>query len=298
MSLLSRIAFRPSPRGVVTSLALTLVAVVIFWPELFAVADPNVIDIAGRFQPPSFQHFFGTDDAGRDIFSRVLLGARFSVGNAILVVLSAATIGTVIGAVGGWVGGWVDRLLSKSTDVFLAFPYLVLAMAISAAAGRNLTSAVVALIVVWWHSYARMVRTIVRTQKSELFVKAARTLGASGPQIIWWHVIPQATQQLAARMTLDIGYVLVALTGLSFLGLGAQAPSPEWGLMIASAKAYALVAWWYPFFPGLAIVGVVAGSVWLGDGIGRVNSSAVPSVRRSRRKRSEAEHADSRENSV
>jgi len=298
MSLLSRSTFRVSPRGVITSLALTLIALVILWPELFIVEDPNLINVAGRFQTPSFEHLFGTDDAGRDIFSRVVLGARFSVGNAILVVLSAAAIGTIIGAVGGWLGGWVDRLLSKSTDVFLAFPYLVLAMAISAAAGRNLTSAVVALIIVWWPSYARMVRTIVRTQKSELFVKAARTLGASGPQIIWWHVIPQATQQLAARMTLDVGYVLVALTGLSFLGLGAQAPSPEWGLMIASAKAYALVAWWYPFFPGLVIVGVVAGSVWLGEGISRDKSPSRRAAKRSRRTNVEVEHADSKESSA
>jgi peptide/nickel transport system permease protein len=260
---------RPTARRVVAIVALALLAVLIIRPEIFVVADPTSIDVAGRFQPPSAEHWFGTDDAGRDIFSRMVLGARISLGCAIVVVLCAAAVGTIIGAIGGWVGGWFDTALSKITDVFLAFPYLVLAMAISAAVGRNLWSAVLALVIVWWPSYARMVRTVVRSQKSELYVKAARTLGASGSQILRWHVIPQTSQQLAIRMTLDVGYVLVAFTGLSFLGLGDQVPSPEWGLMIASAKTYVLNAWWYPFFPGLVILGVVALCVWLGDGFGR-----------------------------
>ncbi|MFD1715840.1 ABC transporter permease [Amnibacterium flavum] len=271
---------RPTARRIVGVIALVVLAILVFYPQLFVIADPTSINVGQRFLPPSFAHPFGTDDAGRDIFSRMVLGARISIGCAIIVVVSAAAVGTVIGAIGGWIGGWFDTLLSKVTDVFLAFPYLVLAMAISAAVGRDLWSAVLALVIVWWPSYARMVRTVVRGQKGELYVKAARTLGASGSQILRWHVIPQTTEQLAVRMTLDVGYVLVSFTGLSFLGLGAQAPSPEWGLMIASAKNYVLNAWWYPFFPGLVILGVVSLCVWLGDGIGAVKTAKKGKAKR------------------
>jgi peptide/nickel transport system permease protein len=261
-----------TPRRVVVAVALVLLAVLMVAPEVLIRYDPYAIDVTQRFLAPSFAHWFGTDDAGRDIFSRVVVGARYSVGSALFVVVVAALIGTIIGSVGGWLGGWVDTVLSKITDVFLAFPYLVLAMAISAAVGRNLWSAVLALIIVWWPSYARMVRSLVRGQRSELYVKAARTLGASGSQILRWHVVPQTTEQLFVRMTLDVGYVLVSFTGLSFLGLGAQAPSPEWGLMISAAKGYVLNAWWYPVFPGLVILVVVSLCVWLGDGVGRLST--------------------------
>jgi peptide/nickel transport system permease protein len=263
---------RITPRRVVVTIILVLLAVLLIAPQLLIRYDPFAIDVSQRFLAPSAAHWFGTDDAGRDIYSRVITGARYSIGSALFVVVVAALIGTVIGAIGGWVGGWIDTVLSKITDVFLAFPYLVLAMAISSAVGRNLWSAVLALIIVWWPSYARMVRSLVRGQRSELYVKAARTLGASGSQILRWHVVPQTTEQLFVRMTLDVGYVLVSFTGLSFLGLGAQAPSPEWGLMISAAKGYVLNAWWYPVFPGVVILVVVSICVWLGDGVGRIST--------------------------
>ena len=253
-------------RRAVLGLLAVLLLVLLVYPTLLTRGDPFIIDVGQRFQPPSWEHWFGTDDAGRDIYSRVVIGARTTLGCAILVVLAAAVIGTIIGAIGGWLGGRLDTVLGKFTDVFLAFPYLVLAMAISAAVGRSLWSAVLALAVVWWPSYARMIRTSVRTQRSELHVRAAQTLGASGGQILRWHIIPHTAEQLAVRMTLDVGYVLIAFTGLSFLGLAAQPPSADWGLMINSAKTYVLNAWWYAFFPGLVIIAVVALCVWLGDG--------------------------------
>jgi peptide/nickel transport system permease protein len=263
----------PTPKGVVLVVLGILLAILLIAPSLLTRGDPYAISVGNRFQPPSWEHWFGTDDAGRDIYSRMVIGARTTLGCAVLVVVLAALVGTLIGAIGGWLGGWLDQVLGKFTDVFLAFPYLVLAMAISAAVGRNLWSAVIALAIVWWPSYARMIRSSVRSQRSELHVKAARTLGASGPQILRWHVIPHTTSLLAVRMTLDVGYVLVAFTGLSFLGLGAQPPSPEWGLMISSAKTYVLNAWWYPFFPGLVILVTVALCVWIGDGARRNGKS-------------------------
>ncbi len=262
-------------KRIILALLLILLVVLVLVPNLLTRGEPYAIDVGGRFRPPSWEHWFGTDDAGRDIYSRMVLGARTSLGCAVLVVVLAAAVGTVIGSIGGWVGGWLDKTLGKITDVFLAFPYLVLAMAISAAVGRSLWSAVLALAIVWWPSYARMVRSSVRTQRGELHIKAARTLGASGPQILRWHVIPHTAEQLSVRMALDIGYVLVAFTGLSFLGLGAQPPSAEWGLMISAARGYVLNAWWYPFFPGLIILLVVSLCVWIGDGSGAHRRAAA-----------------------
>jgi len=259
----------PRARTIVTGLLVLLLLILLVYPEIFVTGEPYAVVVADRFQPPSWEHLFGTDEAGRDIFSRMMLGAQVTLGASLTVVAAAVAIGIVIGAVGGWFGGWLDTVLGKTTDVFLAFPYLVLTMAIASAIGRGTGSAVLALIIVWWPSYARMVRTIVRTTRNELSVIAARTLGASTWQLLWWHVIPRSYGQLLVRMTLDVGYVLVAFTGLSFLGLGAQPPTPEWGVLIATAKNYALLAWWYPLLPGLVILATVSICVWIGDGFAR-----------------------------
>jgi peptide/nickel transport system permease protein len=242
-----------------------LMLLVLIDPGLFAPRDPYELDIPQRLLGPGAGHLFGTDEAGRDIFSRVLYGARPSIGAALAVAGIAAAFGTVYGAVSGWAGGLLDRILMRIVDVFLAFPYLVLAMAVAASIGRDLRSAVIALVVVWWPSYARMIRGQVLSLKRQLYVRAARTLGASGAQQLRWHVVPHTFAQLNARLTLDIGYALVALTGLSFLGLGAQNPSPEWGLMISNAHTYVLNAWWYAVLPGLVIFATVLYFVSLGD---------------------------------
>lgn len=253
-------------RGIVMAVLAVVFLILILYPQLFVTGEAHEVVVANRFKPPSWEHLFGTDEAGRDIFSRMMLGARTSLGASLTVVAIAALVGVVIGSIGGWFGGWLDRVLGKTTDIFLAFPYLVLAMAIASAVGRSTGSAVLALSIVWWPSYARMVRTMVRTQRNDLSVTAARTLGASNWQLLRWHVIPHSYEQLLVRMTLDVGYVLVAFTGLSFLGLGTQPPSAEWGLLIATAKTYALSAWWYPVLPGLVILFTVSVCVWIGDG--------------------------------
>lgn len=257
---------RLAKRTILAVVGLGLVLVVVV-PGLFSPFDPYALDVPDRLLPPSGEHLFGTDEAGRDILSRVIHGTRDSIGSAVLVVALAAAFGTVWGAVAGWLGGWADRILMRVVDVFLAFPYLVLAMAVAASIGRDLRSAIVALAVVWWPGYARMIRGQVIALKDQLHVRVARTLGASAPELLRWHVLPHTFPQLNARVTVDVGYALVALTGLSFLGLGAQNPSPEWGLMVSNAKTYVLNAWWYAVLPGAVILLVVVYLVTLGDEI-------------------------------
>lgn len=242
-----------------------VIALLVVVPGLLAPHDPYAISTAERFLPPSATHLFGTDDGGRDIFSRILHGSRYSIGTSLIVVSVAAAFGTVYGAVAAWVGGVVDRILMRVVDVFLAFPYLIFAMAIAASLGRGISAALVALVVLWWPSYARMVRGQVLSLLTNYHVRAARTLGASSSQILRWHVVPHTYDQVAVRYTIDLGQALVALTGLSFLGLGARPPMPEWGLMISEAKQYALTAWWAAVLPGVVVFLVALNFMALGD---------------------------------
>lgn len=242
-----------------------LILSVITFPTLFSHYDPNGLDIINRLQPPSVKHLFGTDEGGRDIFTRLLHGARDSLGATILIVGFAGLMGTIVGSLAGWFGGRFDIILMRLVDVFLSFPYLVLAMALASALGRDLKSAVISLSLVWWPSFARLVRGQILSIKEKLFIHAVVTLGASDWQILRWHIIPHLYRSLTVKATMDFGYALIALTGLSFLGLGAQSPSPEWGLMISGARSYALVAWWYTFFPGLFIIAIVSFFSLLGE---------------------------------
>lgn len=237
----------------------------VVFPGLIAGRSPTEISASDRLQPPSWAHLFGTDEAGRDLFTRIVHGTRLSLGSAMLVVLGATAVGTLYGAVSGWCGGRVDRVAMRLVDVFLSFPYLVLAMAVASSLERGMRAAIIALVLVWWPGYARLVRGMVLSLKSDLHVKVARTLGASSSRILRWHVIPHLRGPLATRITLDVGYVLIAIAGLSFLGLAAQNPSPEWGLLIANSKTFVLGAWWYGVFPGAVIGVVVLNTVLLGD---------------------------------
>ena len=190
-----------------------------------------------------------------------------------LIVTVAALVGTVYGSLAAWYGGILDRLLMRTVDVFLAFPYLVFAMAVAASLGRGLTSTIVALSLLWWPSYARMIRGQVKSILNDYHIKAATTLGARRGQILRWHVIPHTYNQLLVRFTLDIGNALVALTGLAFLGLGATPPLPEWGRMVADSKQFALLAWWYAVFPGIAIFLTVLNFVLLGEALRKRSTS-------------------------
>jgi peptide/nickel transport system permease protein len=229
--------------------------------------DPNRMNIGLALRPPSAVHWFGTDEAGRDILSRVLHGGRESIAAALAVIAAALAIGVVVGALAGWCRGTVDELLMRATDLFFAFPPLVLAMAITAALGPSLTNAVVAAIVVWWPTYARLVRAEVLRVRENLYVEAGRALGLSDGRLMLRHVLPQTWGVLNARATVDVGYTILFIATLGFVGLGSKPPTAEWGAMIAGARTYFLDSWWTMTFPGLALFVTVICLSLLGDAI-------------------------------
>ncbi len=257
------------------------VALIVVWlaavaaPGLIANQDPIELNIYNALAPPSAQHWLGTDEAGRDLWARCIYGIRYSLGVSILIVIGAAVIGTIIGGFAGLMRGWVDFLLMRSTDVFLAFPYLILAIAIASAVGPGLTTVIVALTLVWWPGYARMVRGQVLALKELSFVEGARAAGTSTPMILVRHLVPHLLPQLSARVSMDIGYAVLALTGLSFLGLGAQPPTPELGAIIATARSHLLQAWWYTTLPGIFVLAAVLSAMVVSDWLEARNKGQV-----------------------
>jgi len=236
--------------------------------EALAPHDPYAQDItASKLLAPSWEHPFGTDELGRDVLSRVMTGARTSVRVAAVVLGFAVVVGTVIGAVSGYRGGWVDELLMRFTDLFLAFPALVLAVAIAASLGRSLENTMIALATVFWPWYARLVRAQVLSLKERDFVMAGRSLGLSGSALLLRHILPNAISVVIIQLTLDVGYAILSLSALSFIGLGAPPPLPEWGTMITNARTYFRDAWWYTTFPGIALTLTVFAFNVLGDGL-------------------------------
>jgi len=250
--------------GSVIVVLLVLTAIV---APLVAPYDPVKLSLTQRLRPPSTQYFFGTDEFGRDIFSRVLFGAQISLQVAGTVILLAAGVGVTLGAIGGYRGGRWDETVMRVSDIFMAFPDLVLAMALSAALGANLTSAIIAVSIVWWPTYARLVRGQILSLKQHAFVEAARGLGASEARIIARHLLPNTLSPLLVRISTDVGYAILYTASLGFIGLGAQEPTPEWGRMVATGRAYLLDQWWYPTLPGLAIFLAVLGFTWVGDAL-------------------------------
>jgi peptide/nickel transport system permease protein len=265
LTILRRLASNPlSCAGLVVLAAFVVLAV---FAPLVAPYDPNVFDGAAKFLHPSASHLFGTDDAGRDILSRVIYGTRYSLGAAAAILAFAAAVGTAIGLVSGYAGGWVDEALMRLTDMFLAFPALVLAMGAAAALGPSLFNAAVATGIVWWPWYARLVRGQVLQLKNEPYVAAARLAGAGRARILVRHVLRNCTTPIIVQMSLDVGYAILTMASLSFVGLGAQPPTPEWGSMIAVGRDFYLDQWWYATFPGLAIFAVVMAANLVGDGL-------------------------------
>ncbi|MBS7658368.1 MAG: ABC transporter permease [Candidatus Bathyarchaeia archaeon] len=220
-----------------------------------------------QMQPPNLKHLFGTDENGGDIFSRIIWGARIDLSIALIVVCSAALLGSIIGSIAGYMGGKIDEALMRVTDVFLAFPGLILAMAIAAALGRNLTNLTIALIIVWWPSYARLIRGVVLSEREKLYVEAAKAIGAKNMRIIFRHILPNAIYPLLVNATLDLGSVILTAAGLSFIGFGAGAGIAEWGRMIADGRNYLFQAPWMATFPGLAILLSSLALNLIGDGL-------------------------------
>jgi peptide/nickel transport system permease protein len=258
---------RHSPLNLLSVVLIALFLFLVVFGSVLAPHDPIQPNVALKLQPPSSTYWFGTDELGRDVFSRVLSGAKYSLGIAFIILSIAVVVGTLVGLIAGYVGGLVDELLMRLTDLFLAFPALVLAMAIAATLGRNLQNTVIALTVVYWPWYARLVRGQVLWLKEREFIEAARAIGASPLRIVGRHILPNTLAVIIVQLTLDVGYAVLATSGLSFLGLGAQPPTPEWGTMIAGARTFFRDAWWYMTFPGLALTLTVLGFNLLGDGL-------------------------------
>lgn len=236
-------------------------------PRLFAAADPVATSLRERLRAPSVGHPFGTDEFGRDLWSRVVHGTRYSLGAGLGTVVLALLVGGTVGMVAGVGSRRLDGLLMRIVDVFLAFPYLALAIAVGAILGRSLEHAVVALAVAWWPQYARLMRGQMLTVRSAEFVEAARSLGAGGVRIALRHLLPNCASPLLVKASLDVGYAILAVAGLSFLGLGVAPPTPEWGALISAGRNYMLRAWWYLVFPGLAIFLAVMACNLIGDGL-------------------------------
>ena len=230
--------------------------------------DPYKQDILqSKLLGPSTSHFLGTDELGRDVFSRILTGTRVSLKVAVFVLTFAVVFGTLVGAISGYAGGIVDEVLMRFTDMFLAFPALILAIAIASTIGRSLTNTMIALSTVFWPWYARLVRGQVLSIRERDYVDAARSIGISSWRLMMRHILPNAVAVVIIQVTLDVGYAILATSSLSFIGLGAQPPSPEWGTMLASARNYLRDAWWYTTFPGLALTMTVFAFNVLGDGL-------------------------------
>jgi peptide/nickel transport system permease protein len=243
-----------------------LIAVALAGPAA-APYDPFHISAADKLRPPSPAHLFGTDDLGRDLLSRVLTGARISLTVAAVVLILAMVVGVGLGLIAGYWGGWMDEVLMRTTDVFLAFPRLVLAIAIAATLGPGLSNTVVAIALSWWPWYTRLVRGQLLSLREQEYVLAAVSLGAGRPRILLQHLLPNVGTTIVIQASIDIGFAILATASLSFIGLGAQPPTPEWGAIIAQARSYMVDAWWYPTFPGLAIFLAVLGFNLLGNAV-------------------------------
>jgi len=261
------LAFKRNPMAVAGLAIIVLLLLVAAFAPVIAPFDPIAQVLDKRLLPPSSTNWFGTDALGRDIFSRIVYGTRITLVIVLLVVVTVGPFGLLIGAVSGYFGGWVDRLLMRITDVFLAFPRLVLALAFVAALGPGIVNAIIAIAITTWPPYARVARAETMVIRNQDYIEAMRLQGASRARIIWKHVVPMCMPSLIVRTTFDMAGIILTAAGLGFLGLGAQPPMPEWGAMISAGREQIFDQWWVATFPGLAICVVALGFNLLGDGL-------------------------------
>lgn len=263
------LALRSNPLAMVGLGIIVVLILVALFANVIAPYDPLVGgDLrTERLLPPSATHWFGTDDQARDIFSRVIHGARLTLMIVALVAVIATPIGLLIGTTAGYFGGWVDTVLMRITDIALAFPRLILALAFVAALGPGIENAIIAIALTSWPPYARLARAETLTIRNTDFIAASKLQGASSTRIIWGHVVPLCMPSVIVRVTLDMAGIILTAAGLGFLGLGAQPPSPEWGAMVASGRRFLIDQWWVATMPGIAIFVVSLGFNLLGDGL-------------------------------
>lgn len=256
-----------NPLAVVGGIIILVLVLAATFAPWIAPESPLGQNLEARLLPPSAEHWMGTDELGRDIFSRVVYGARITLMIVALVALISAPLGLIIGAVAGYFGGWTDRVLMGLTDVFLSMPKLILALAFVAALGPGIENAIIAIAITAWPAYARIARAETLTFRNAEFIAATRLLGASHGRIILQHVLPLCTSSMIIRVTLDMAGIILTAAGLGFLGLGAQPPLPEWGAMISRGRTFILDQWWVATMPGFAIILVSLGFCFLGDGL-------------------------------
>ena len=261
------LAFKRNPMAVAGLAIIILLLLVAAFAPVIAPFDPIAQALDKRLLPPSATNWFGTDALGRDIFSRIVYGTRITLVIVLLVVVTVGPFGLLIGAVSGYFGGWVDRLLMRITDVFLAFPRLVLALAFVAALGPGIVNAIIAIAITTWPPYARVARAETMVIRNQDYIEAMRLQGASRARIIWKHVVPMCMPSLIVRTTFDMAGIILTAAGLGFIGLGAQPPLPEWGAMISRGRTFILDQWWVATMPGIAILIVSLGFNLLGDGL-------------------------------
>ncbi len=250
--------------GLTIVLGLVLVAIVA--PVLASPASAINQVLSDRLQAPTWHHLLGTDEHGRDIFARIVFGSRITLTIVGLVCAIVAPVGLLIGLCAGYFGGWVDAVLMRITDIFLAFPRLILALAFASALGPGIENAIVAIALTTWPPYARLARAEAMGLRDREFVMAAVLQGASGARILWSQILPLCLSSVIIRLTLDMAGIILTAAGLGFLGLGARPPAPEWGAMVSSGRDVLLDQWWVPTIPGIAILIVSLGFNLLGDG--------------------------------
>jgi peptide/nickel transport system permease protein len=253
------------PDAILGMIILATLLLCLAMPNWVTRYDPFSVDVAAALRPPTLDHWMGTDQFGRDVYTRVVYGVRYSLLMALVVVASSTLLGLLLGGAAGFLGGRVDEIVGRVTDLVMGVPGLLFAMLIAGILGPSLSNTVIAASAIWWPSYVRVLRSEVLACKNELYVEAARSVGASNPRIIVRHILPNSWAPLIVRATMDVGRAVIFVGSLSFIGLGAQPPLPEWGTMLADARSFILGAWWYITFPGLAILVTVVGFSLLGD---------------------------------
>lgn len=259
--------FRRNPLGMAGLIIVLVLLVLSLAAPLLTWQNPDVQHLAQRLAPPSAAHWLGTDELGRDLYTRLLFGGRITLGMVVAVVVLVAPLGLVVGAVSGYLGGMTDRIMMRVTDIFLSIPQLILALAFVAALKPGVSSAVVAIALTSWPPIARLARADALTVRANDYIAAVKLAGASPARIIFRHILPLCLPSVVVRITLDMSGIILTAAGLGFLGMGAQPPMPEWGTMIASTRGYILEQWWVPTIPGLAILIASLAFNLLGDGL-------------------------------